>query len=578
MSVINSVPQEKNLVVAENDVGQIESEMEKIANFSIRVSRERHWMDEGKVFKKEVVLEVGLDNITKEFKMPADEFQAFKIMKKVHNALGSKASLSGTEKQLRTLVQKTIPSQLPTEMVSTSVGLTDDGNYLSVGMLITPTEINTSPDIAVDISGSNLEKNLGFLTADDTTVREVGAHIIADLLNLKGHDVTFPVIAHVFCAPFSSAISKKFGWQKPILHLVGSSGVGKTSIGLLCSNFYGSFKDPHISWSSTASAIECFGHYLRDAVFLIDDLKNVTTTTTSAIRIIQNSADNLGRARLKTNSDLRELKKIRGSIISTGEDFPSDVDSAESRCIILVVGQESNQPAMTKCKTMAEKYRALMPYYIKSVLSQPNWEENMSSVVEAKKMEYSQLVTGISNANRISLNWAINSYGFLKFVDFMMELGVIDQSKREAMTNEYEAIVRKHLKKQAFSLMQLDKRSLVAQFLSEGLGDGSIFIEGMGTTAPKGAKMVGKKMKDTDEVAIFPALFLEAINRHYNRIGQKISFTLKNLKNTLTYSGMIKSSDSGRLTDRVRYNGLRFPAWRIALEDFKKMTEIEQTD
>ena len=88
-------------------------------------------------------------------------------------------------------------------------------------------------------------------------------------------------MGHIVLAPFSSLIIRK-NLQKPVLHLVGQSGSGKTFLGILAASFFGSFGDVFLTWNSTANSLEQIGHEAKDHLVLIDDYKS--TKLPSSIR------------------------------------------------------------------------------------------------------------------------------------------------------------------------------------------------------------------------------------------------------------------------------------------------------
>ena len=144
------------------------------------------------------------------------------------------------------------------------------------------------------------------------------------------------------------------------MHLQGPSGGGKTFLGNLAASFYGVFDDRPLPWTSTANAIESEGFLFRDALMFIDDFKTAIVDSNKIIRIIQNSSNSQGRARLSSGAGYRltPMRGVRGLILSTGEDFISDVESVVGRTLLINVEPDQNLEAGAICWRRRSEYRA----------------------------------------------------------------------------------------------------------------------------------------------------------------------------------------------------------------------------
>jgi hypothetical protein len=390
-----------------------------IANFYLIITSRSVVADETFVIDQLLDLLVHFCGSSSAVRMSAREFHSGNFMPKIWAEVGTGAILYGSKKDLVVATQELSGDNVPVRQVMTSNGFTADGHYLSPGLKIAPEGIFPLENIEVDLSGGNFSRRIGFLHADATDISALVKHLYEDFLNLKGHDVTYPLIGHVCLAPFSSFVSGEMGKKKAALHLEGASGGGKTMLASLAMSFFGDFQDHFMAWTSTANAIEREGYFFRDSLFLIDDLKASVVAPETVVRTLQNYVDGHGRARMKSNAKLQKQFYIRGLLLSTGEDFVDNIESINGRTIVINVEPEKNTESGNRCLENRHLYRSFMPRLIQSVISDTAWKSNFQTLVNAKVADFHALTRDLPNGLRISSNWALNYSGFLFFVNFM---------------------------------------------------------------------------------------------------------------------------------------------------------------
>jgi len=389
----------------------------------------------------------------------------------------------------------------------------------------------------------------------------------------------FPILGHITIAPFASFIVIKLGKQKCALHLKGPSGGGKTFIASLAGSFFGDFGDQMASWSGTANSIEMEGYHFRDLIFTIDDYKKPVTPQKEAIRVIQNHSDNRGRSRLNSTLKPQKTPHIRGTLLSTGEDFVEDVESVTGRSIILEVEPDHNQTAGKACKDMQVNYNGFIPGFIQWFMSQEEWQKGLTSLISERIDLYSQSTPSISNGLRIATNWALNAAGFELFCRFAVHVGAMDKEIYISLVTEYEGIVEDHLKSHADTLKAQNPESLFWNMLEHQIAIESVIVDGLTEQSTDTSKMssttlnrktIGKLSVDKNWVYLFPNQVMKHTVRHYKELGQSVPFDKLSLRDTLLRQDMIVKTADGRIAKQVRYNGGRIQAWQFALEEFKK--------
>lgn len=542
-------------------------EKDAIANFDLTIQKQIVVEDSGEIRERRLELAIKMrdDNREIPFTIPCDQFHTRRLQTKILEVAGPSAIIYGSVKELAIDAQEK-SGKVP-EVIMQSQGLAPDGNYFSEGMKITPSRITESKDIHVDLGDGTFSRHLCFLASDPKNVKEIGKHIVADLLELKDHRVTFPFMGHVSLAPIASEIPS-FGKEKPILHLEGPSGGGKTFEASLGMSFHGDFGDHVPSWTSTPNSLEVEGYWFKDSLFLIDDLKPGFTPQESVVRILQGYSGERGRSRLNSNSTQRKTFFIRGLLVTTGEGFIGDIESVTGRTICLKVEPEKNVKAGERCKKFSGLYRSFTPGLIHSVISKADWKQRAKEFVDKKTSALSKKTRELSNGLRASSSWALNALGFEFFTTYLVELRVITQKKKEKMMMEHLEIARSHLSEQMEKLRGENPAAIFFRILAQKLKAGAISVEELEGMGSKG-RSIGQ-VKD-NAVLIFPDIALEVLAGHFHALEERMPFNRNSLRDALAQDGVLHQPKEGRWTKQVRDDkGTRHNAWKFELETFKK--------
>jgi len=554
------------------------SNNQPISNFLAKIISQKIIVDEGKTMGRMLQLQAELNGFKCLLDVSSRDFHRNELVKKLIEALGPGAKIYGSPKDLRIGIQELSDTDIPEKIVTTSVGFTPEGNYLSTGMLITPSGIRTEKDIEVHLSGCKLSTSLGFLHPQNETVREVGRHILDDYLELKSHDITYPLIAHICLAPFSSLISHLTGKRKPAMHLSGDSGNGKTFIAGLGSYFFGDFKDHSLSLISTSNAIEQEGFYFRDTLFLVDDFKPGIINRKDMIRIIQQYTEEHGRARMNQH----KTPYIRGMLLTTGEGFVDDVESITGRTLLLHVPAEKKPNAGKRCWKHRKLYRMLMPEIIHTAISRKNWQDWFSAFVEDKIDILSQYTPSLPNGLRVASNWALNCVGFEIFLYFLLKKEIINETKAQSMRDEHLAIVKSHIFEQALKLQTENPVDIFVTVISEKFATSSVTLsdpQNTGLTLMPNlnistrGRVIG--VVKNQAVYLMPTAVMELLNAHFKAVGQQLPFTRNALSKGLVERKLISTPNKGRHTIQIRYrSGKRFQAWEFSARKFGRLFRV----
>ena len=143
---------------------------------------------------------------------------------------------------------------------------------------------------------------------------------------------------------------------------VGQTGVGKTEIGALLQQHFGSEMDSRrlpAHWSSTGNALEGTLFAAKDAVCVIDNVvPNASRSENDRLmaqvqRVLQAQGDGSGRLRMRADGTLRAARPPRGLLIGTGEDMPVG-HSTRARVLAVDVGRDDVRwPRVTAAQQLA---------------------------------------------------------------------------------------------------------------------------------------------------------------------------------------------------------------------------------
>lgn len=124
---------------------------------------------------------------------------------------------------------------------------------------------------------------------------------------------------------------------KPALHLVGTTGSGKSEVASLMASLYGQFSrdTPPAQWGDTVNTVELLGYALADALYWVDDFKHIYADERTFTRFLQSYSRGMGRGRLTREAKIRQERPCRGHILSTGETTMAGEASILARMIVL---------------------------------------------------------------------------------------------------------------------------------------------------------------------------------------------------------------------------------------------------
>jgi hypothetical protein len=267
----------------------------------------------------------------------------------------------------------------------------------------------------------------------DSDALAVAVRASLNLAELGSPGIAFPLLAATYRAVLGGA---DFA-----VHLAGETGAFKSELAALHQQHFGAAMDrQHLlgSWSSTGNALESLAFYAKDALFVIDDFApqgssiDVARYHAAADRVFRAAGNHAGRSRLDSTAKLRENKPPRALILSTGEDVPRG-QSIRARLLILEISKNSiNAAALTSCQEDAKlgRYAEAMGGFVRWIAGQ---YEEAQEVLSRQALEHRNAALRSTSHARTPDIVANLQAGFEIFLEFAVECGAIDASKRERL-------------------------------------------------------------------------------------------------------------------------------------------------
>jgi Domain of unknown function (DUF927) len=275
---------------------------------------------------------------------------------------------------------------------------------------------------------------------------------------------------------------------RPAVHLVGTSGSGKSEIASLLTSFYGQFTrdTPPGQWGDTINTVEALGYALADTLYWVDDYKTIYADERTFTRFLQSYSRGMGRGRLTREAKLRHERPCRGLLLSTGETTIEGEASILSRMLVLEIPPwEKRDPggaALTKLESLRDQLPGFTARFIQWIAAQADegtLAKELASRFESNVKGYrDNLASKLgrqANTGRMVQNWAVLVTTYQMLRRFMAELNCDD-----ALPSWQDSIV------ETVKAVQQERA-------------GQVFIDTLGQLLASGELMLARDMREPEE-------------------------------------------------------------------------------
>jgi hypothetical protein len=275
---------------------------------------------------------------------------------------------------------------------------------------------------------------------------------------------------------------------RPAVHLVGTSGSGKSEIASLLTSFYGQFTrdTPPGQWGDTINTVEALGYALADTLYWVDDYKTIYADERTFTRFLQSYSRGMGRGRLTREAKLRHERPCRGLLLSTGETTLEGEASILSRMLVLEVPPwEKRDPggaALAKLEAVRDQLPGFTARFIQWIAARADegmLTKELASRFESNVKGYRDSLTSKlgrqANTGRMVQNWAV-----LVTTYQMLRLFMVDLDCDDVLPSWQDSIV------ETVKAVQQERA-------------GQVFIDTLGQLLASGELMLAKDMREPEE-------------------------------------------------------------------------------
>lgn len=353
--------------------------------------------------------------------------------------------------------------------------------------------------------------------------------------------------------------------MRPALHLVGTTGSGKSEIAALMTSFYGQFTrdTPPAQWGDTVNTVEVLGYALADALFWVDDWKPCYSDEKTFTRFLHAYSRGMGRGRLTKDSKVRQDRPCRGLLLSTGETTIEGEASILARMLVLEIPPWERRDPGGKRLALADAHRSALPGFTAHFARWIAVQGEAGTLQSHLAREYELSVKGYrdkltaqlgrqANTGRVIGNWAalITVYRLLR--QFLEE-----QDADDILPAWQDSIV------QTAKAVQEERAGQVfIDTLGQLLASGDVRLVDLDSEdeVKPGAPIIG--YQDRRFIYLLPEISLREV-----KPTQSLNFTTKSIGDQLREDGwLIPNTADGRLTIQKRLRGNRVWVWCLKRE------------
>jgi hypothetical protein len=235
--------------------------------------------------------------------------------------------------------------------------------------------------------------------------------------------------------------------------------------------------------------------------YLVDNYKPLKKEDPAQlILLIQALLEGSDKARLSSDSELKDSAKFTCTLIITGEDFPEE-SSTMARCIILDWSPIIDSNLLTQAQSLAHNFPAIGKEWLTWLSENPEIIEDILKGFETKRRNYySEIIVAFDgiNAGRLSTNLAL--------LDLIWEIALKCPALAEVLsdfTQDFQNGIHDLLMKSPREINSSNEAEDFVSTLNELIGTGRAKLVKDGTAIEDQKDVIGWVRMD-GEICIFP--------------------------------------------------------------------------
>lgn len=275
------------------------------------------------------------------------------------------------------------------------------------------------------------------LPADETD-SVAAVRLCFSLLEVAKEHVTLPLLATMFLTPLCQVL-RTIGLEPAfVVWLYGQTGARKSTLAALFMSLFGSFtaKSPPASFRDTANSLERRAFACKDSVLWVDDF-HPSANSLDARKMeqvaqfhIRSFGDRTGRARMRSDTTLREGLPPKGLALDTGEQLPDNQSSNARLATLELLPEDVNLAKLTEAQGQASKLPEAMLGYTRWVGKQMS-DDKFSRHLKERFHELREEAQAPPSHGRIAETAAWLQLGLECFLDYAESVEAINPEENE---------------------------------------------------------------------------------------------------------------------------------------------------
>lgn len=292
------------------------------------------------------------------------------------------------------------------------------------------------PNKSIDIEFVN-NNSLEFAIYSDEEHEATSKMLWEDFRSIQQKQMVSAFLGFTFCVPFKHLLNDNINGMSCVL--VGGTKTGKTSLALMCQNFYGTILSDAalLNFHCTPLAFERMLTRLGTTLAVCDEYRPNPSFSTKDLSIVfHNAYAGKTKERLTQNSESMGTEMYTGNYVFTGEQIGKMQSSTEARHLQFDFKEEdkTTEEHYVRVRSNLSKLKCFMPRLIA-------WQhgniEKISQFYKSRKKQLLELHKDTQQGSRLAQQIATIDSGFFSFVEMLKQQGTIDSTEAENDFLEY---------------------------------------------------------------------------------------------------------------------------------------------
>jgi hypothetical protein len=303
-----------------------------------------------------------------------------------------------------------------------------------------------------DVSVAEINELKGYFFEEyPYNIKECAVYI-QKLIDIASHEITIPLLAHVFLAIMIEKLKLEDIEPRYLMWVYGVSGSFKTALMVVLINFFGTFNSPPATFNDTAVALEKKAYLTKDSLLLVDDFypsaspNEAKSKASLANNLTRKYGDRITRSRSKSNLTLAKDYPPRGNLICTSEDLLIGHSTNSRHMGIEIHRGDINSDVLTELQNNKKFLACFMVNFIQYVAEKIMGDSAVT--YKDKFLDYRNKSQNSNHHRRFAEAIACLQIGWEALLGFLKQIGHVDEKQYQEYFDEGFVIFQDLAKRQ----------------------------------------------------------------------------------------------------------------------------------